>query len=110
MLFRSNDDSSSVEYYCTDCQLFYFDGVHDFTSDYLQLAYTKSSIKCPDCGNTSGKYITQQEFADRTGLSINTVRKWTSIGELHKVYFGRAVRIPESEIERIANHIPSIYE
>ncbi len=102
--------NSSVEYYCTDCELFYFDGVYDFTSDYLQLAYTKSSVKCPDCGNTSGQYITQQEFADRTGLSINTVRKWTSSGKLHKTYFGRAVRIPESEIERIANHIPSIYE
>jgi len=102
--------NSSVEYYCADCELFYFDGVHDFTSDYLQLAYTKSSVKCPDCGNTSGKYISQQEFADKTGLSINTVRKWTSSGKLHKTYFGRAVRIPESEIERVAIHVPSIYE
>jgi len=107
---NNTDGISSVEYYCTDCELFYFDGVHEYTSDFLQLAYTKSSVKCPECGTTSGKYITQGEFADRTGLSINTVRKWTSTGRIHKTYFGRSVRIPESEIERIAVHIPSVYE
>ena len=104
------EGDTSVEYYCSDCQFFYFDGVYDYSSGYLQLAYHKTKKYCPECGTSSERYITQQEFADRTSLSINTVRKWSQTSKIRKVYFGRSVRIPESEIEQIARHIPSIYD
>lgn len=41
------------------------------------------------------------EVADMLGLSINTVRKWRSLGRLRVVKVGRSVRVPADEVERL---------
>ena len=46
-------------------------------------------------------YLSPMEVAIRLGFSRVTVYKWIYAGKLQAVHFGKSVRIPESEIERI---------
>ena len=43
-----------------------------------------------------------QEVADMHGLHPKTIRRMIDYGELRVMRFGSAIRIPKSEIERIA--------
>jgi excisionase family DNA binding protein len=59
---------------------------------------TESNQKRPE---GQEKMLTTQEFADRLGLSHGAIKKWVARRQLTIVKLGRAVRIPESELERI---------
>jgi len=43
-----------------------------------------------------------QEVAEAHGLHARTIRRMIDRGELRAIRFGAAVRIPKSEIERLA--------
>lgn len=47
------------------------------------------------------EYFTLPELAERWKISIPTIRRKLSSGELNPVYIGRVVRIEASEVERI---------
>lgn len=49
----------------------------------------------------SDNLISAKEAAARMGLSIMTIRRWISDGKITSAKFGRAVRIPMSEIDRV---------
>ncbi|MEQ8849887.1 helix-turn-helix domain-containing protein [Botrimarina sp.] len=44
---------------------------------------------------------TLPEVAKRYGVSEKTVRGWHQSGKLKVVRFGRSIRVPDAEIERI---------
>ncbi|MFZ1324680.1 MAG: helix-turn-helix domain-containing protein [Candidatus Contendobacter sp.] len=46
-------------------------------------------------------YLTIPELAARWKISVPTVRRKLSSGELAKIYIGRVVRIERTEVERI---------
>ena len=46
-------------------------------------------------------YLTIPELAQRWKISVPTVRRKLSSGELKKVHIGRVVRIERTEVERI---------
>ena len=47
------------------------------------------------------EYFTLPELAERWKISLPTIRRKLSSGELRPVYIGRVVRIEASEVERI---------
>ncbi len=48
------------------------------------------------------KLLRTTQFAERIGVKDSTVRAWLLLGKIAKVKIGkRAVRIPETEIQRI---------
>lgn len=55
-----------------------------------------SDMNCDDCD-----LITVREAARRLGLRESTIRAWLQKKRLAKVKLGRAVRIPETEIDRL---------
>ena len=49
-----------------------------------------------------GKLLRLDEFAERLGIKPSTARSWAFARRISKVRVGRrAIRIPESEIQRI---------
>jgi excisionase family DNA binding protein len=55
-----------------------------------------------DISITTVKLLTSQAFAEKLGIKISTVRSWLLARRIAKVRVGRrAIRIPESEVERI---------
>lgn len=58
---------------------------------------------------TQGGMLTVAETARRLGLKEGTVRMWISRRRLAHLKIGRAVRVPEEEVERIIreNTIPA---
>jgi len=48
--------------------------------------------------------FTRQEFAERLKVSEAAIRLWESQGKLHSLRFGKLVRIPRSELERILRY------
>ena len=53
--------------------------------------------------------LTVEQAAERLGLRVSTVRAWVLRRKISYAKIGRAVRIPEKEIERIIqeNTIPA---
>jgi excisionase family DNA binding protein len=47
-------------------------------------------------------FLTYREFAYQSRLSPSSVRKRVRQGDLHAVRIGRSVRIPRSELDRLA--------
>lgn len=45
--------------------------------------------------------LTIADAAARTGLSVATIRRMLTVGMLDYCRFGRSVRIPTSEVERL---------
>ena len=45
--------------------------------------------------------LSRREFADRLGLSLDTVKRHIERGKLRHVRLGRRILIPTSEIDRI---------
>jgi len=59
------------------------------------------------------KLLTLEQAAERLGLKVVTVRMWASARKIARVKIGRrAVRIPETEIEKIIERglIPALPE
>jgi excisionase family DNA binding protein len=56
------------------------------------------------------KLLTIEQAADLLGLRPVTVRMWAAARKITRCKIGRAVRIPESEIERIitSTKIPAL--
>jgi excisionase family DNA binding protein len=56
--------------------------------------------------------VSLEEAARRLGMKTVTLRMWASRRKIARCKIGRAVRIPESEIERIieSSMIPAILE
>ena len=54
------------------------------------------------------KLLTVNETAERLGMRPGTIRLWLSLRKLGHVKLSRAVRVPESEIDRLIqeNTIP----
>lgn len=47
------------------------------------------------------EFYRAEEVAERLGVKVSTVRRWIFDRRLTVIKFGRAVRIPESEVERM---------
>ncbi len=58
------------------------------------------------------KLLTIEQAAERLGMKPVTVRMWAATRKIARCKIGRAVRIPESEIERLiaASLIPTAPE
>lgn len=56
-----------------------------------------------------GPLLTQQQAADALCLSVHTIRSWTAQRRILYIRLGRAIRIPQSEIDRLLteNFIPA---
>lgn len=54
--------------------------------------------------------LTVNDAATRLGLSVHTIRAWIAQRRIAHIRLGRAVRIPESEIERLLrdNTVPAL--
>jgi excisionase family DNA binding protein len=55
------------------------------------------------------RLLTVAETAERLGVKIPTIRLWLALRKLEYVKLSRAVRVPESEVERLIrdNTIPA---
>ncbi|MEM9186090.1 MAG: hypothetical protein AAGB00_06280 [Planctomycetota bacterium] len=51
--------------------------------------------------NATAAHLTREELADRYKVSIRTVDSAIAAGSVSVVRFGRAVRIPAVEVERL---------
>jgi excisionase family DNA binding protein len=60
----------------------------------------------------NGNLLTIEETARRLGLRPVTIRMWAAGRRIARVKLGRAVRIPESEVDRLIEHslIPALPE
>jgi excisionase family DNA binding protein len=47
------------------------------------------------------RLLTVKEAAEDLGLSVHTIRSWVAQRTLASVRLGRAVRVPETEIQRL---------
>ncbi|GEM_PF-2193015 len=66
------------------------------------------------------KMLTVAKFAEALGVAPNTVHKWMAKRQIHYLKIGppsvdamgrdrRTVRIPESELQRLMEHVDRIY-
>lgn len=51
--------------------------------------------------NAAAKVLTVKEAADALGLSPHTVRAWIAARRLGVHRLGRAVRVPQAEVDRV---------
>jgi excisionase family DNA binding protein len=59
------------------------------------------------------KFLTVEQAAERLGLKVVTIRSWIGRREMGHVKLGkRAVRVPESEIQRLLDRgfVPALPE
>jgi excisionase family DNA binding protein len=55
-----------------------------------------------DIDTRTERLLTAEQFAERLGIKLSTTRAWLLARRISKVRVGRrAIRIPESEVERI---------
>lgn len=47
------------------------------------------------------KLLTLEQAAERLGMKVVTIRMWAATRRIARCKIGRAVRIPETEIDRI---------
>ena len=52
---------------------------------------------------SSDRLLTVSEVAARLGLATVTIRAWAARRRIASTKLGRALRIPESEVQRIVN-------
>ncbi len=55
------------------------------------------------------KLLRVDEYADRTGMKVVTIRSWIAKRRIAFVRLGRSIRIPESELSRLIseNTVPA---
>lgn len=55
------------------------------------------------------KLLRVDEYADRTGMKVVTIRSWIAKRRITFVRLGRSIRIPESELSRLIseNTVPA---
>ena len=51
--------------------------------------------------SSESRVLTSKQFANAIGVSEASVRRWTMEGKINMVKFGRLVRIPRTEIQRL---------
>lgn len=55
------------------------------------------------------KLLNAEEAAERLGIKLSTVRRWILIRKIGTVRVGdRAIRIPESALEKLLSYRPAI--
>lgn len=74
------------------------------------VAATKADAKAPggERGERHREYLSVAEFADELAVSVKTVRRWITVGEVTAVYAGRSVRIRRSELGRVGKSRPGV--
>lgn len=58
-------------------------------------------MRTPKDTNPSSAFLTPADLATRWKVTPMTLRRWRKAGKLKASYFGRGVRFPISEVERI---------
>jgi len=63
---------------------------------------------CPLCGSPTERYLTLDELAYMTSMSVEFWRARIKAREIDYVKIGRAVRVPLSALESIIKQVPAI--
>lgn len=65
---------------------------------------------CPYCGSSTEKFYSPETAAKMLECSVEKIRKMIQKREISYKKIGRLVRIPGTELERIGQYFPSIYQ
>lgn len=65
---------------------------------------------CPYCGGCQERYFSVKSAAKILDCSEKCIRNWIQKGEIGITHFGRMVRIPAGELEKIGVPSPSMQE
>jgi excisionase family DNA binding protein len=65
---------------------------------------------CPYCGSSTEKLYSPESAAKMLECSVEKIRKMIQKREISYRKIGRLVRIPCSEIDKIGQYFPSIYQ
>ena len=63
---------------------------------------------CPHCGSPTEKYLTLDELAHLTSMSVEFWRAKVKARDIDYVKIGRSVRIPQSSLYSIIKIVPAI--
>jgi len=63
---------------------------------------------CPHCGSPTERYLTLDELAQLTSMSVEFWRTRVKARDIDYVKIGRSVRIPQSSLTSVIKHVPAI--
>ncbi len=63
---------------------------------------------CPNCGSPTEKYLTLEQVAAQTSMSVEFWRSRIQSRDIDYVKIGRSVRIPQSSLSAVIKPVPAI--
>ena len=73
-----------------------------------KIAPNKGHKFCPNCGSPTEKYLTLEQVAAQTSMSVEFWRARIQSRDIDYVKIGRSVRIPQSSLNAVIKPVSAI--